>query len=135
MPALSLPAIRLGSLRLPWVSNDDSEDLSVSGPALPSAAPALADAAFAFSRPELQRFESLLRDAIELPGRPLDSPQQLRAAVESLLADGLAGGSVSVERIPAALHTAEYWHLRMTRVSTSARDAIEPLARAARSGR
>ena len=91
-------------------------------------------AEYTLARPELAVLGRLLRSRLPGPNCSLASPRELRNALEILLDEGLAAGSVEVRRSPGALHTSERWHVRLIEVDPAAVAVLDQLLTETRQG-
>jgi hypothetical protein len=84
-------------------------------------------AEYAFGRSELPAVAAALRVRLRDRRRALDTPEQLRRALEeaSSVGAGVGGGRIEVRRIPGALYTSESWQVRLESVAPAARAAVD----------
>lgn len=91
-------------------------------------------AEYTLARAELAALGRLLRGRLPGPNRSLASPRELRHALEILLEEGIAAGSLEVRRSPGALHTSERWHVRLIEVDPAAVAVLGQLLSETRQG-
>ena len=119
------------ALTWPWRGQGRARDLDDER-AAPLEDPVTAE--YTLARAELAALGRLLGGRVPGPKRTLTSPRELRGALEALLDDRLAAGSLEVRRSPGALHTSERWHVRLIEVDPAAVAVLDGLLSETRRG-